>query len=1064
MAASDDTATLVHQFIASVASGEVSNEAPQKISERLALGTLTLLQFIQVLGPTLTSDDPTTRSYALNCLSVTLDLLKTTVRLTNQDVNVLLQFLVKKFEDEKLTVHILGALTSLVQFKKFLPRVNDNLITLTTAITDAYEPRKHLAKVRYEGFNLLQTLFNLHSETIFTNPEFLEAFTKAFVHVASGEKDPRNLLMSFRLNVAINEKFQFQDRTTNLTHDQLLTDLFDVCFCYFPISFSPPANDPYKITAADLKKELRKTIASQSQFAQDTFPSLFEKLTSTNPSVRNDVLQTLLLSVQNYEAATVEQYWVTIWDALKFEILHNDVLIFQPQASNIIPPQYEMIDDSDDNKTLILTLKTLSVVAERLSSSQESVESLVETVKKDLKSNLESEDSKTVKQSVLLICALGSVSVPVYNSFVDFFFSFGVWGKYVRSDLQDEEKADDDMEIDISLTVARQRDLIDNLGFVFTASLELNQPTHLLDYKDHLLIFLGQLLQTSSKLDKTLKCKITQQLVKLILLDDFLAINEVQLILGWLNDNLIDFVDSGNSGWEKDIFLTEIVSGIVHLMTEGSDEKINANVGCVIEIVLPTLLDNISDSNILTIIRKLCVNYRVLEVLSIRLLNKIEFDNCDKEQLGSIIDCLISSFNQTQSVKPFMANTWNKNFNPRFLDLIIAKSSDDAAILELSGQLLGLVTRYTEKSKQQDVLDEILKKFCGETEVGGGLLNVFTEPTPKVSILKHILAKIDKSCQLPSNVHDKIDQCIHNTSSAADEFVRMGYLQLIAILVNKFTPQNDETNGSILQKLFANFQGNENSLEIATWILKGLIMRADQVGSKYLNELLDEVFRSDDTAHSKQTSRCFSILMADLDVFMNPENSKLKIVSGVSNLNVKLLYKQQIFENILGRVLERFQDTQGDEKKEVLLGTLAIIISNISPKVLKPHLRDVFPLVLNGLSIESAVVLKASLDTFKVIITETPDLISENIDSLVTKLVDLSTTKIVSGKKLVNDEQIRYLALECLEGIFNSVELPQVVKYQASTRDKLRVCLDDKKRSVRKKACDVRQVLYELGR
>lgn len=121
-------------------------------------------------------------------------------------------------------------------------------------------------------------------------------------------------------------------------------------------------------------------------------------------------------------------------------------------------------------------------------------------------------------------------------------------------------------------------------------------------------------------------------------------------------------------------------------------------------------------------------------------------------------------------------------------------------------------------------------------------------------------------------------------------------------------------------------------------------------------------------------------------------------------------------------------------------------------------------MVLNGLSIQNSIILRASLDTFKVIISETPELISENIDSLLAKLVDLCTSKIIVNKCLVNDEKIRVLALECLEGIFKEMEHPQIIKYQATTRDKLKACLDDKKRSVRKKACDVRQHLYDLGR
>lgn len=1064
MSGSKDIATLVNQYIASVAStGELAKQVAQEIADKLADGSLTLLQLIQALGPTLTSDDPTTRSFSVQCLSSTLEQLVNKVHLTNQDVNVLLQFLVKKLEDEKLTLHTLAALTSLVQFKKFLPRVNDSFTLLISAITKVYEPRKHLAKVRYEAFNLLRTLLEFHHETIFSSSDFLEAFAQAFIHVASGEKDPRNLLQSFKLNESINEKFQFEDRNTNSTHDRLLTDLFDVCFCYFPISFSPPANDPYKITAADLKKELRKTIASQSQFSQDTFPSLFEKLTSTNPSVRNDVLQTLLLCAQNYDMSTIQQYWVSLWDALKFEILHNDLLIFQPQASYIVSPGYEQIEDTDDNKTLILTLLTLMAVVEKLSPSDELIRSLIDTVIGDLKSNFESEDNKTVKGSVLLMCSLLSVSSMVFDKFIEFFFSFEVWGKYVRSDYQ-EEKEDEDMEVDVSLTVARQRDLIDNLGFVFTSSLVLGRPGKLNNYKDHLLLFLGQLLQTSSKLDKTLKCKIIQQLIKLISMKDFFLRSDVLLVLDWFNGNLLDVLSSRSAGWEKDMLLTEILNGIVCIMSEGLESQINENVNCVVEVILPTLLDSLQDVNVLYVLQKVCVNYQILEVLSIRLLNKIDLDNCGQELLRGILDCLTTSFNQAQLVKPFMTNTWYKNFVPRFLNVIVGKAAEDAVVLELSGKLLGLIVRYTEFSKHQQILEDMVKQFSGESEIAGRLIDIFEKPEAEVALFKHMLAKIDKRCAFPVNIHEKIDKCSKLVCQISNEFVRVQYLQLIAILINKFTPQNDLGNSQIMADLFEASRTNIDALEVATWLLKGLITRLDRVGIEFLSKFLNEVLDSEDLQHSNRVSRCFNVLMADLDVFQNLENSKVKIVSGVMNLNVKLLYKQQIFEDILEKILARFQGVDSEARKGVLLATLAIIIDSISPKILKPHLKEILPLVLNGLGFENPTILKASLETFKVIILENPDLISENIDSLMVKLVDLSTTKIIANKKVVNDAQIRFAALECLEGIFANLEAPQIVKYQASTRDRLRVCLDDKKRSVRKKACDVRQILYELGR
>lgn len=34
-------------------------------------------------------------------------------------------------------------------------------------------------------------------------------------------------------------------------------DLFDITFCYFPITFTPPSDDPYGITSDDLVVALR---------------------------------------------------------------------------------------------------------------------------------------------------------------------------------------------------------------------------------------------------------------------------------------------------------------------------------------------------------------------------------------------------------------------------------------------------------------------------------------------------------------------------------------------------------------------------------------------------------------------------------------------------------------------------------------------------------------------------------------------------------------------------------------------------------------------------------------
>lgn len=1061
MSADNETGTLVNQFIAAAASDGDSSVPTQKIADLLLADQISLLQLIQALGPTLTSDDVTTRTYAVHCLAATLAVGELFTKLSRQDVGVLLQFLVSKLEDEKLSIHILQALGLLVQYRNFSPNVNDSLQTLLKALSSNYEPRKHLAKVRYEAFQVLDHVFASHSAAITTNTQYTELFVSSFIHIAGGEKDPRNLLCSFKLNTAINQSVHFEDRTSNATHDQLLTELFDVCFCYFPISFTPPANDPYKITASKLKTELRNTIASQSQYAQDTFPSLFEKLTSTNPAVRNDVLMTIHQCVEQYSQPTIEQYWVSIWDALKFEILHNDVLIFKPEADYIIPQDADSLDDTDDNKTLIYTLKTLSAIAESLSGS-DAQKSFLETAIKDLDKNFKSLNEKTLKQSVLILSVIGATSQTLYDTVVNFVFSFEVWGKYIRSDYMVPQE---DEEIDVALTTSRQRDLIDNLGYIITAGKLLNDPSSLLDYKDHLLIFLGQLLQASSKLEKTLKCKIIQQLVKMINFNEFLTREEVKLILGWLNEALLAIVESGTSNWDSDMLLSEIVNGFVRVMSEGSDESVHVNVSSIIDTVLPDLLNHIAEPGVLDLVNRLCVNYQFLEVLSIRFLNKLAYDEYDPRTYSAIVQCLINSFIQTQSVKPFLTNSWYQKFIPRFLSITIRKCNDEVTVLDLSGQLFGLVVRYMEKSKHQGVLEEMTSVFIeGKKLEGAVVTNILSESSPLVTLFKYLLAKIDRNTKAPEQTASYISQTIEVIRSLKDEFARIEYLQVLSLLVNKFTPQNATSNGVLLAELFKGIETNAHDFEVLIWIVKALIVRIDEVGSTYLNKLVTELTESSNIDFLRAVSKSFNVLMADLDIYVNKENSKPKIISGVSNLNVKLLYKQQVFEVILRSLIENFSSVENNTRREILLNTLAIIINNVSAKILKPHLEDIFPMVLNGLTYESSSILEASLQTFKVIIYESPHLILENLGSLVGKLTDLSVNKVVVDRKLVNGELIRLLSLECLMGIFEKLELADVVKYQIPVRNRLTVGLDDKKRSVRKKTSDLRQMLYELGR
>lgn len=93
-------------------------------------------------------------------------------------------------------------------------------------------------------------------------------FLSGYITLADGEKDPRNLLLAFSIDRVICIEFDIS-RYIDVTVPSFLhlaltniccsyhQDMFNVTFCYFPITFKPPPDDPYGITPDELKLSLR---------------------------------------------------------------------------------------------------------------------------------------------------------------------------------------------------------------------------------------------------------------------------------------------------------------------------------------------------------------------------------------------------------------------------------------------------------------------------------------------------------------------------------------------------------------------------------------------------------------------------------------------------------------------------------------------------------------------------------------------------------------------------------------------------------------------------------------
>ena len=1092
-----DLSKTIHQVIA-------TNDLPfkedqsSKISKEIKEQRVTLLQFIQALGTGLTAESDNIRVKTVEFLSMTLSLLNNS--LSRQDINVLIDYLLSKFDDHASLQYTLAGLNSLIPQRNFIFSMNGNVEKILNKILNEYQPRLHLAKVRYETFRILSSFLEVGSSYFQGDLNWSRLYLKSFIHIASGEKDPRNLLKSFEINIKINQLFHF-DPSNDEKDKFFVHELFDVCFCYFPISFTPPPNDPYKISDTTLKLKLRENIGSQSHFYTYAFPELLEKLTSTNPTVRNDVLKTLLYCLTHYDIKVFDE-WQMLWNALKFEVLHNEVTIFKPQDETLLPLNYdENISDSDEYKPLLLTIEIIRTISQKVSTTDKLGEFLQFVLNE--KELVDGITQKSSKQVVLLLCGVGSGSKEAFNSVVKFLFSYNIWGKFLSSDdeiVDDSEEKDE--ETDFALDITKQRDIIDNLGFLFStykdiitfvleedAFLAFNE---LVSRRDQLLIFLGQILHASSNLEEILKCKVIQQLVKLCRMPFFFTTQECSLSITYFKDILISKVEFNGSNWESDNVLREVIAGLRRLLTDPND-RYNEKMNLVLELVFPSLFlmlttnstEKGSDSEYeatlkkgLSLFGQLCVTPYLLEVVSIRLLNLLqgleEFDNTVVYE--HVLNMLVESTKTNEDSEQFLLNSWYRNFVPRFLRSIdnVTKKFNSWVIIELAGDLLGLVVLFNEKSKHQTIVNDLLDAFIfNKPSAIGFQADLLHNPSPLIGILNKGLANCDVSCQINFDdawQYDKLfSSLITIYNETEDGLILLNYLQTLSLFVNKFTRENafiyqkienSLKNLSTIQQMTTE---DKKDLEISVWILKGLVTKADKTGFLYARELFALLNSPNETVRMS-IAKSIGILFTDVSIFIKLQNNKRKKpISGVQPLNVRMLYKQNLFEALLPLLVDGFRLNE-QRDKGTYLTTLALILTNVPAPVLQAHVEDILPMLVSTLKLNNTGMLVSVISTIEVLLTSLPEKTINYVSTLVPRFCELSTKKIIVRNAQVNTEEIRLKSLKCLLLIFTMLELHYTLPYRNSTLKALANALDDNKRTVRKLCSDVRQSLFVLDR
>lgn len=912
-------------------------------------------------------------------------------------------------EDADSIKEVADGLVALISMKAFS---STNIDEILTGLKSSINMKQFNQGTRHKIFLIVKAL-------LVTNIEYLKTvndeFIKTYIHLTTGEKDPRNLMLSFEIASKILKNFQV---------DKLSEDLFDVTFCYFPITFEPPKNDPYGITSDDLRRALRECISANGIFAKDALPGLLEKLTSSSMKVKNDTLVTIAACVKNYDPDHVGTQWQDLWDGLKFEIIHGS-----------------------EEGTPELTLDVLRELAFSLekASDQSLFENYMESIIKETKENTTEVQSKKALPSVRLAAGIAAGSPAVCSRIASDILTYilQVTGE--------------------SPTIAAQRIMLDMVGYFVKSSKNFTGDSVLLSYKDRIIEFYSRSLMGAAKTELTLRISAVEHLSEITDIKGFLTTEEIGLIVQYLNDVILD--DNKQELKDKALDALVVVS--------------NNNVDLILTITFPALLAQLPDSEgpdnaadferILYALAKISVNRSTFESLWVRLLNKLTGAlraACSPRYPQSIFATLLSVILKLSDKKDEDISIYLIRFLPEIFTKYAESAQEESnnplfspLVLQPVCGLITNVVRAADATKQSSFVENLMKLFW-KSEPSKLITSKFfkpatlcplqanSAPSHVIALFTAALAPIKKDVKLLIDPIELISNAISILSSTTDAVERLNYLQLIALVANKWVDPNSDNLRTLTDELYIAIKSETprkslGSLEIYAWITKAFLLRTDPYGYTLLGNLVELL---DDPKLGSSVSKVMDVL-GDEDVTLSKENGAV----------IRLLAKQRFFSFILTPLVTKFKaSASAPEIQAHYLVALSGVLRHMPPKVISTDVPVFFPLLLQSLTIRDPKVREASILTIAATLKESSAIVAEHMSSLVPQLLASANEKSSPNPK------VRLAALQCLGEFPASIERKNLEPFRLTIIKGLNVPLDDKKREVRRAAVNARQKYFEL--